>query len=131
MSQLVPVRKAQAGSDSAGNVWPEDGSVIDVDYEHALLLVKIPDGGFSIAEPEEEKLPAREPQDKTDQAPVRFTEPHPAPDVTRALTEPARAEVEKGAATVPEQLATEPSTRGRRSGKATVAEKAAGEKDAR
>lgn len=123
MTQLVPVRKAQAGSDSAGNVWPEDGSVIDVDYEHALLLVKIPDGGFSIAEPEE-KLPGREPQDKTDEAPVRFTEPHPAPDVTRALTEPARAEVEKGAATAPEQLATDPATRGRRSSKTTaVAEK--------
>jgi len=127
MSQLVLVRKAQAGSDSAGNTWPEDGSVVDVEYEHALKLVKIPDGGFSIVEPEEE-LPAREPQDRTDEAPVRFTEPHPAPDVTRALTEPARLEVEQGTAAppAPEQLATEHSTRGRRSGKTAVAEKDAG-----
>jgi len=88
MSQLVPVRKAHAGSDSAGNTWPEDGSVVDVEYEHALLLVKIPDGGFSIVEPDE-GLPAREPQDKTDEAPVRFVEPHPAPEAERAITEPA------------------------------------------
>jgi hypothetical protein len=122
MSQLVPVRKARAGSDSAGYTWPEDGSVVDVEYEHALKLVKIPDGGFSIVEPDE-GLPAREPQDKTDEAPVRIEEPRPAPDVLRALTEPARVEVEQGAATTPEQLATEPSTRGRRSSKTTVAEK--------
>jgi hypothetical protein len=90
MSQLVSVRKAHAGSDSAGYTWPEDGSVIEVPYEHALLLAKIPDGGFTIVEPDE-GLPAREPQDKTDQAPVRVVEPHPAPNAERAITEPPPA----------------------------------------
>jgi hypothetical protein len=95
MSQLVPVRKAHAGSDSAGYVWPEDNSVINVPYEHALLLVKIPDGGFSIVEPGE-GLPAREPQDKTDEAPVRVVEPHPAPNAERAITEPAPVKAADG-----------------------------------
>jgi hypothetical protein len=97
MSQLVPVRKKYAGSDSAGNVWPEDGSVIEVPYEHALLLVKIPDGGFSIDEPGE-GLPAREPQDATAQAPVRVVEPHPAPNAESAITEPGAAAPELAAA---------------------------------
>lgn len=115
MSQLIPVRKARSGSDSFGNTWPEDDSVVKVPYEQALLLVKIPDGGFSIVEPDE-GLPAREPQDQAEQAPVRIIEPRPAPDVVHALTEPARRDVEQGTAEPApvEQLATEPTARNRR-----------------
>lgn len=50
MSKQVHVRKARAGTDSAGHHWPEDGVVIEVDVEHALVLTRIPDGGFDIVE---------------------------------------------------------------------------------
>lgn len=82
----VPVRKASAGSDSWGHVWPKDGAVVDVDYEQALTLVGIPDGGFSIAEdkrqpdvtepaPAQEELSEVDPtsQDATDSAPAKKT----------------------------------------------------------
>lgn len=123
MSQLIPVRKARSGSDSFGNVWAEDGSVVNVPYEQALVLARIPDGGFSIVEPDD-GLPSGEPENQAEQAPVRITEPRPAPDVVHALTEPAREEVEQGTAgpAAPEQLATEPATRGRRGKTAAVTE---------
>jgi hypothetical protein len=45
---VINVRKARAGTDSAGHRWPADGAVIPVPVEHALALTQIPDGGFSI-----------------------------------------------------------------------------------
>jgi hypothetical protein len=110
--QPVPVRKEVAGADSAGFVWPKDGAVVDVPYEHALLLVSIPDGGFSIVEPEEgfpEGYPAREPQDRTGEAPVRVVEPRPAPNAERAVVEPPR--------TVVEPPVSEPAAKASRGGK--------------
>lgn len=50
MPDKVNVRKAYAGADSAGHTWPADGAVIEVPVEHALLLARIPDGGFTIVE---------------------------------------------------------------------------------
>ena len=50
MPDMVNVRKAHAGTDSAGHTWPTDGAVIEVPVEHALVLVRIPDGGFAIVE---------------------------------------------------------------------------------
>jgi len=50
MPDMVNVRKAHAGTDSAGHTWPTDGAVIEVPVEHALMLVRIPDGGFAIIE---------------------------------------------------------------------------------
>lgn len=50
MSQHVHVRKARAGTDSAGHHWPEDGAMIEVPVEHALTLASIPDGGFTLVE---------------------------------------------------------------------------------
>ena len=50
MPDMVNVRKAHAGTDSAGHTWPADGAVIAVPVEHALMLVRIPDGGFTIIE---------------------------------------------------------------------------------
>lgn len=43
----VPIRKRLAGADSFGNIWPEDGAVVAVPYEQALVLLAVPDGGFS------------------------------------------------------------------------------------
>ena len=45
---VINVRKARAGTDSAGHRWPSDGAVVGVPVEHALALTRIPDGGFSI-----------------------------------------------------------------------------------
>lgn len=50
MPDMVNVRKAHAGTDSAGHTWPTDGAVIKVPVEHALVLARIPDGGFTIVE---------------------------------------------------------------------------------
>ena len=104
MSQLIPVRKEYAGSDSLGHVWPKDGSIVEVSYEDALLLVRIPDGGFSIVEPAkgfpEGFPPALEPEDQAEQAPVRVVEPHPAPNAERAIVEPAPAVTEPTPAAV-------------------------------
>lgn len=50
MPDMVNVRKSHAGTDSAGHSWPSDGAVIEVPVEHALVLVRIPDGGFVIIE---------------------------------------------------------------------------------
>jgi hypothetical protein len=47
---VINVRKARAGTDSAGHRWAADGAVIAVPVEHALALTRIPDGGFSIIE---------------------------------------------------------------------------------
>lgn len=58
----VPVRKRLAGSDSFGHEWPKDGSVTEVEYDEALILLAIPDGGFSIADqPGDRPKPAPEP----------------------------------------------------------------------
>ncbi|MDI5965723.1 hypothetical protein [Streptantibioticus silvisoli] len=44
----VPVRKQTAGSDSYGHTWGRDGDVVQVDYDEAMELVAIPDGGFTV-----------------------------------------------------------------------------------
>ncbi|MFI0914224.1 hypothetical protein [Streptomyces abikoensis] len=47
------IRKAQAGSDSHGHTWPEDGAVVEVtDPEQIAALIAIPDGGFSEVTPQ-------------------------------------------------------------------------------
>lgn len=45
---MALIRKAAAGSDSHGHVWPEDGSVVEIDdAEQIAALMAIPDAGFS------------------------------------------------------------------------------------
>lgn len=41
------LRKANAGSDSFGNMWETDGAVIEVPDEQAAVLLRIKDGSFS------------------------------------------------------------------------------------
>ncbi|MGW2936074.1 hypothetical protein ACWDA7_30450 [Streptomyces sp. NPDC001156] len=55
------IRKERAGSDSFGNHWPEDGSVVEVEPEHVGPLLAIADGGFSEVTPA-----AEEPDDDGD-----------------------------------------------------------------
>jgi hypothetical protein len=54
---VVLLSKKRAGSDSYGNVWPDDGAVIEVADEQAAVLLAIPDGGFSEAPVEEAAQP--------------------------------------------------------------------------
>ena len=95
----VRVRKARAGTDSAGHHWPTDGAVIEVDPDHALVLARIPDGGFAIvetAEPAENAEPAQqvEPDEPAEPAePVEPVEKTPKPAAARA----ARAKAEPAA----------------------------------
>ena len=46
------LRKEQAGSDSFGNVWTEDGAVVEVTEDQARILLRILDGGFSEVAPD-------------------------------------------------------------------------------
>ncbi|MBS2548393.1 hypothetical protein KGQ19_16120 [Catenulispora sp. NL8] len=48
MPDMVNVRKSHAGTDSAGHTWLADGAAIAVPVEHALVLARIPDGGFTL-----------------------------------------------------------------------------------
>lgn len=45
----VKICKARAGSSSHGHTWPTDGAVVEVPYEDACELLRIPDGGFTEA----------------------------------------------------------------------------------
>lgn len=97
----VPLRKRLAGSDSYGHVWPEDGAVIEVDYDHAMDLLAIPDGGFSVAdqpedtvsEPESEVSEPDGADDLSEVAPDPDPEPDasPAPAKKTAARRPAKA----------------------------------------
>lgn len=49
---MALIRKAAAGSDSHGHVWPEDGSVVEIDDpDQIAALMAIPDAGFSEVAP--------------------------------------------------------------------------------
>lgn len=79
---IVHLKKARAGSDSWGHSWPEDGSVVEVDYEQAMALLAIPDGGFSVVD-----SPDPEPESSDDDKPegpeeVSEVAPEPEPDAT-------------------------------------------------
>lgn len=71
MTHMVNVRKTRAGTDSAGYTWPTDGAVIEVPVGHALMLARIPDGGFRIIEREPEADGGTESSAVTTTAPVK------------------------------------------------------------
>ncbi|MFE3577847.1 hypothetical protein [Streptomyces vinaceus] len=58
---MALIRKASAGGDSFGHVWPKDGAVVEInDSDEIAALMSIPDGGFSEVTPdgEPEEAPA-------------------------------------------------------------------------
>lgn len=63
---VIQVRKARAGTDSAGHRWPTDGAVIAVPIEHALALTRIPDGGFTIIDKAETSGQLKPDQDEAE-----------------------------------------------------------------
>ncbi|MFF7881059.1 hypothetical protein ACH40F_07720 [Streptomyces sp. NPDC020794] len=79
----VNVRKTQAGADSFGNTWPEDGAVVRVPYDQAVILLAIPDGGFSVVDTPAEAAPAEDPQ----AVPEPSSEPEPDGDEAAELSE--------------------------------------------
>ena len=84
----VPVRKAQAGSDSYGNTWKTDGAVVRVPYAQAMDLVSIPAGGFTVAD--EDDTPSGEVTEPKPAAKAAVTEPAPAPKAPAAEAKPAK-----------------------------------------
>lgn len=98
----VNVRKTQAGADSFGNTWPEDGAVVLVPYDQAVILLAIPDGGFSVVDTPAEAAPAEDPQ----AVPEPSSEPEPEPDSGEAAElselDPDAPEGEPGADPEPE-----------------------------
>lgn len=62
---MVALRKQRAGSDSFGNVWATDGAIIDVPIEQALILLRIPDGGFDEVTESPTPRPVGKPRSRT------------------------------------------------------------------
>ncbi|MEV6580273.1 hypothetical protein AB0M92_19145 [Streptomyces sp. NPDC051582] len=61
---MALIRKAAAGADSFGHVWPEDGAVVEIDNaEEIAALMAIPDAGFSEVVRPTKKAKADEPKD--------------------------------------------------------------------
>ena len=50
----VHIRKELAGHASSGYTWTEDGAVVPVEPEHAAELLRIPDGGFTAVDPDDD-----------------------------------------------------------------------------
>ncbi|MGW5477707.1 hypothetical protein [Streptomyces sp. NPDC004008] len=63
---MALIRKAAAGSDSFGHVWPEDGAVVEIDDpEQIAALMAIADAGFSEVTPSADENP-ESPEDPED-----------------------------------------------------------------
>jgi len=76
------LRKAQAGSDSFGHVWAEDGAVVEVPDEEARQLLRILDAGFSEVAPEPAKALDESPPARTPAKPAVKRTPTKGIDVT-------------------------------------------------
>lgn len=66
---MALIRKAAAGSDSFGHIWPEDDSVVEInDPEQIAALMAIVDAGFSEVPPTGKKAaePEAEPEPEGD-----------------------------------------------------------------
>lgn len=64
---MALIRKAAAGSDSFGHVWPEDGAVVEIDDpEQIASLMAITDAGFSEVAPSGKKAAKPEPEPEDD-----------------------------------------------------------------
>jgi hypothetical protein len=86
------IRKERAGSDSFGNHWPKDGSVVEVEPEQVGPLLAIVDGGFSEVTPTGE-----EPEDDGE---PEFSEVDPeAPDSEPGSKAPAKKTTARKTAT--------------------------------
>ncbi len=98
---MIPLRKEHAGSCNLGYTWPQDGSVVEVTPEHAALLLAVPDGDFSVAQPEPAVAdePDRQIEEPAPEAPISEA---PAP---RKAT--ARKTAAKKTATTPEPASVE------------------------
>lgn len=83
------LRKAHAGS-APGYTWEHDGQVIDVDDDLAYELLRIPRGGFSVAEEPEPEIETPEEFDTQFEQgePVEITE-EPEPEATPEPRRPA------------------------------------------
>lgn len=45
------LRKSTGGATVLGYTWRNDGDIVQVSYEHAVILLRIPDGGYSEVDP--------------------------------------------------------------------------------
>jgi hypothetical protein len=80
---MIFLRKEHAGSCNLGYSWPEDGSVVEVTPEHAVLLLAVPDGDFTaVAAPESAEEPSDVAMDKEIE--------EPAPEAPISEAPPAR-----------------------------------------
>lgn len=101
----IPIRKAQAGSDSLGHSWPQDGAVVLVSPEDAQALLAIKDGGFTVDDDHWDKPPAPEAPAEEVVTSEEFSEVDPKDESTEqdgpeaaADDAPAKAAAKKTAA---------------------------------
>lgn len=97
---MISLRKEHAGSCNLGYTWPEDGSVVDVTPEHAVLLLAVPDGDFTVVAPE---MRGEQGPELTDLPAGDFVTPieEPAPEAPISEAPPVRKATSKRAAKKP------------------------------
>lgn len=115
---LIPLRKAQAGSDSLGHIWEEDGAVVRVSPAHAEVLLAIKDAGFTVADDSWSESQASESDEVAKTA--EFSEVDPKGETT--VSAPGEASDEDG--TEAEGDTAKPSAKKAAARKATVAKQA-------
>lgn len=87
----VPIRKAQAGSDSLGHTWSEDGAVVLVSPEDAQDLLAIKDGGFSVDDDHWDKPEAVEAEVPEVVKSEEFSEVDPKAEATEPVADDAES----------------------------------------
>lgn len=93
---MIPLRKEHAGSCNLGYTWPEDGSVVEVTPEHAVLLLAVPDGDFTAVD----SAPAAEatPEPESEPADTAIEEPAPEASISESPAPRAATAAQKRAA---------------------------------
>ena len=91
---MALIRKAAAGSDSFGHVWPKDGATVEIDDpEQIAALMAITDPGFSEVTPDAEEDPENpgpeEPQEKKELSEVDPEAPADEPEAKPAAKKTA------------------------------------------
>ncbi|MDX3245831.1 hypothetical protein [Streptomyces sp. ME18-1-4] len=102
---MALIRKTQAGSDSFGHVWSEDGAVVEIDDpEQIASLMAIADGGFSEVTPSDGEDPGeqQEPEGKKEISEIDPTAPAAEPEAKAPAKKTAARKTAASAQTVEE-----------------------------
>lgn len=104
---MALIRKMQAGSDSFGHVWPEDGAVVEIDdAEQIACLMAISDAGFSEVTPSGDDKAQQDsdddPEAKTEISEIDPNAPATEPDAKQPAKRTAARKTAAGSQSVGE-----------------------------